>query len=57
MIDNNTRRYPRTLGDAFRGPEYANAIETFQNRAYGRAWWACMALVCVFTAGAVVLGR
>lgn len=45
-----TRRYPRTLDEAFPfGPAYGCAIEHTRSPAYGRAWWACMAVVAAAT--------
>jgi hypothetical protein len=39
-----TRRYPRTLAEAFKGPEYASAIERHAPTGYPLAWWALVAL-------------
>lgn len=37
-------RHPRTLGEAFKGPDYADPIER-PPRGYPRGWWACMAVM------------
>lgn len=53
-----TRQYHRNSMLAFpKTAEYANPCEGFEGRAYGRAWWAVMAVIAVFTAVAVWAGR
>lgn len=50
----NTRRYPRTMKEAF-GPYTRDDLEPMHDKRadYGTAWWLCMVLVC--TASAVVI--
>ena len=44
----NTRKYPRSILEAFgTDARSACAIERPQERAYGLAWWVCMAVVGV----------
>lgn len=46
-MSDTTRRYPRTVADAFKGPEYAAAIERPAPR-YPRSLWLVMALGLLF---------
>lgn len=50
-INETTKRFPRTLGDAFRGAEYATAFHRFER---GLDWFngkAPMLIVCVLGCG------
>lgn len=38
----NARRYPRTLGEAFKGPDYACALERPARTPYPRALWVAL---------------
>lgn len=39
-----TRVHPRTMADAFRGPEYSNPIEPPERPRYPRVLWLVMAI-------------
>lgn len=53
-MTDTTRRYPRTSSEAFKGPDYASAIER-PARGYGAAWWLALAL-CAVAGLALVAG-
>lgn len=42
----NCRRYPRTTAEAFKGPDYASAIERPTPRT-SRAWWIAFAIAAI----------
>lgn len=53
MNDNQTRRYPRTLNEAFpNSPEYANAIERYDTHA-GSGFFEFILLLIALAAVAV----
>lgn len=53
----NTRRYARTLQEAF-GPHTSRQIsEPATEPDYPAAWWFCIALIGAFTAAAVWVTR
>lgn len=43
MQPDTTRTYPRTLAQAFRGPDYAAAIERPARAPYPRLLWVTLA--------------
>ena len=52
----NTRRYPRTADEAFKGADYASSITQFGKRSNGdtAVTWAC-ALGLVFLVGMLIV--
>ena len=54
MIDNQTRRYPRTMNEAFpNSPEYAQAIERYDSHAGSGLFEFILLLVAL---GLIALG-
>ena len=43
-VADTTRVHPRTLGEAFRGPEYANPIEPPERSCYPLLLWLALVL-------------
>jgi hypothetical protein len=57
-MNNTTRRYPRTLNEAF-GPHVDNTIwEHYEPvpSGYGKLWWTCIALISIATAFLLYVG-
>lgn len=40
----NTRTFPRTLDEAFKGPNYASAVTRFESKPYPKLLWISLVL-------------
>jgi hypothetical protein len=45
----NTRKYPRTLNEAFGPYTSTHFVEDKQPEAYGWVWWACIVVILMLT--------
>lgn len=52
MTYDTTKRYPRTLGEAFKGTDYACALERPAKGVSKGLWWVVGALVVLCLAAA-----
>lgn len=51
-----TRRHPRTMAEAFKGPEYGAAIEK-PAPYYPVIWWLCLIAIGLVSAAAIWVTR